>query len=122
MVLRKKINYKLFIVCSLISVLITSLFLKSINQYVGHAIFYICVITSFYFLLRAVSSLIEQGTKDQKVNIPSMFKLMFLHLIILILGLGIGVLFMGNTIIIGLINYVIQIFVLGLSMRKSLND
>lgn len=122
MELRKKINHKVFITCSLASVIITSLFLKNFNQYIGHATFYVCVLVSFYFLLRAVSSLIVEGAKNQKVNIPTMFKLMFLHLIILIIGLGIGVLFMGNTIIIGLINYIIQIFVLGLSMRKSLND
>lgn len=122
MELRKKINYKLFILCSIASTFLTSLFLKSTDQYIGHSIFYICVVLSFYFLLRAVSSLMLVGEKSQKINIPSMFKLMFLHLIILIIGLGIGVLFMGNTIIIGLINYIIQIFVLGLSMRKSLND
>jgi uncharacterized membrane protein YfcA len=122
MELRKKINYKLFIICSAISTVLTSLVLKNTSEHIGHVAFYICVILSFYFLLRAVSSLITIGSKSEKVNMTSMFRLMFFHLIILLIGLGIGVHFMGNKIIIGLINYIIQIFILGLSMKKSLND
>lgn len=122
MELRKKIDYKLFMLCSVISTLITIIFLKNTNEYIGHIAFYLCVLLSFFFLLRAVSFLLVIGIESEKVNMFSMFKLMFFHLIILLIGLGIGVHFMGNKIIIGLINYIIQIFILGLSMKKGLSD
>ena len=66
-----------------------------------------------------MSYLVLMGKNNETISSFGMFKLMLLHLIILIMGLGIGVHFMGNKIIIALINYVIQIFILGFSIRRD---
>jgi len=116
---KKRINIRLFFVFSL---LVTALFIPFLNgfkEYGGYLFFYLSVLVSFIFLVRTVEELIVMGKNKENINSSAMFKMMFIHLVILLIGLGIGVHFMGNKIIFALINYSIQIFVLVFNMKTQ---
>jgi hypothetical protein len=98
----------------------TGLFLSKTEERVGHCVFYALVLASFYFLIGAVDKIIVVGKQSGTINKTEMFKLMLFHLVALILAVGISVHFMGNKLIIALINYTIQIFILGFSAKKNL--
>lgn len=119
MELKERINIKYFLFFSVITALLFIPLLNNIPEKVGFFTFYISVLISFIFLMHTVEQLIEMGKNGENINSSAMFKMMFIHLVILLMGLGIGVHFMGNRIIFALINYSIQIFVLVLCMRRK---
>jgi hypothetical protein len=123
MELRERIDLKLFVNASLVTHLISLIWADGLLELLVLTVVYIGILISFYLLLRLVNNLLKQQLSQSKqigLNSFSMFQMMFGHLILLILALSIGVHFMGNRIIISLLNYCIQIFILGFALRKNL--
>ena len=123
MELKERINVGLFVSLSIVTHVLFHFFVfKNTREIIGLNIVYISTLVSFYFLMRMVHVLITSSQKITKINTGSMFKMMFGHLLFLLFGVSIGVHFMANKIIIALINYIIQIFILGFALRKSLKN
>ena len=121
MLIAKKINLKKYFLYSLPSIIIATLLCRSGKEYLSILIVYIATVINHILLIYAVSMMTDvervQGKKDQgKGNLLLLFLAKFC---ILLLGLYLGILFMGNRVIIPLVNYVILIFVLVLSIRKD---
>ena len=121
MQLTKKINLKVFIPVSLIN---TALFLffassqKDVYVIIG---IYLATLLNLYLLLSVILKIVEIGSSPEPVEYSKLnLALIFVaKMAIIFLALTIGVHFMGKRIIIPLLNYVFQTFVLGVSMRRS---
>lgn len=123
MELRERIDLKQFLIVSLLVHVLSCLFSRNLTELLIFTLVYVSVLLSFYLLMRMVNSLIiSQLEKKENVKVSSfsLLQMMFTHLFLLIFSLSIGVHFIGNRIIISLINYSIQIFVLGFALRKNL--
>lgn len=121
--LKERIDLKYFLVASSLVHLASCFWSQSILEFLIFTLIHISILVSFYLLMRVVNDLVEtqkQYGKTADVSAFSILKMMFSHLALLIFSLSIGVHFIGNRIIISLINYSIQIFILGFALRKNL--
>lgn len=124
MLLKTKINHKKFF---LISIPVTAGFMafsRDWNDALAMFIVYFATVIHLGMLSEAVFELIEsQVTEGHIHNVKDKIMYLFLgKLTILILALLIGRQIMGNRIIIPVINYVIQIFILTFSIRTKGRD
>ena len=117
----KKINLKLWTPLTLATTLGLSTFLKSPAEYWVMLLVYVATYINLFILMYTLQKLmlskesIESGRRDHV-----MIALMFVGKLFIVFGaLGIGVHFIGNRIIIPLINYVVQILVLSISIRRN---
>lgn len=121
MPLTKRINLKIFIPVSVFTTCLALLFAS--NQVDVFAIIgiYLATLTNLFLLLSVVQKIVEIGTADEPVNYSKLnMALVFVAKMgIIFLALTIGVHFMEKRIIIPLLNYVFQIFVLGVSMKRT---
>ena len=122
MELIKRINLKLFIPLSVISTLLFALFSKSWTEVIVLLSVYAATLVNLYMLMWIIAALIlnEEVRLTGKVDVFKVVMFFFLKVFIVFGALSLGVHFIGNKIIIALINYVVQIFVLGISMRHNL--
>lgn len=122
MELVKKIDHKLFWPLSLISTLCFGFFAKSQTEVFTILGIYFAVLVSLYMLMAIMYSMMldPEVRATGKINKSKLAIYMLLHVSFLFGSLGIGVHFMGNRIILAVLNYVIQIFVLGVALRKNL--
>lgn len=122
MELIKKIDHKLFWPLSLVSTLIFCLFARGPVELYSIIFVYAATLISLFMLMAILYSLVL----DQESRITGRLKkgrlllYMFFHILFLFGSIGIGVHFMGNRIILAVLNYVTQIFVLGIGLRKNL--
>lgn len=122
MELVKKIDHKVFWPFSILTTLIFCLFAKGQTEIVTIVSIYIAVLAALYMLMAILYSMML----DPEVRATGKFRrgrlviYMLLHILFLFGSIGIGVHFMGNRIILAVLNYVIQIFVLGIALRKNL--
>ena len=122
MELIKKIDHKLFWPLSLSTTLLFCLFARGRTEVFSVLFVYIATIISLFMLMAILHGLISdpEVKATGKIKKSRLFTYMFLHVIFLFGSIGIGVHFMGNRIIIAVLNYVVQIFVLGVGLRKNL--
>ncbi len=122
MELLKKIDHKLFWPLSLISTLVFCLFARGRTEVFSVIFVYIATLLSLFMLMAILHGLImdPEVKATGKIKKSRLFTYMFFHVLFLFGSIGIGVHFMGNRIIIAVINYVVQIFVLGVGLRKNL--
>ncbi len=121
MPLRKRINLKIFIPVSLITTLALLLFSQSQTETLVILGVYLATLINLFLLLSVINKIVEIGTATEPVDYSKLrLALVFLaKMLVLFLALTIGVHFTGKRIIIPLLNYVIQIFVLGVSFKRS---
>lgn len=107
-----------------LSVTITVLFLclaKNQNEILGILIVYLGTILNHYMLVQAVRRLVlsqlENGLGDNDKKLMIFFFIG--KLFILFLAIYIGWHFMGKRVIIPVLNYVLQILVLGVSLENK---
>lgn len=116
----EKINLKLFIPLSLGVTVVTSLFCRGLAEHLTHWGVYLAVLINFYMLRVIVRELIVAGKGQHKPDKFLMFMYTIGKLLVLFGAISLGVLFMGNRIIIPVLNYAFQIFVLCASyLRKG---
>ncbi len=107
-----KINLKLFIPLSLAITLGFTFFCRNTHEVVTHWFVYGATLVNFYMLHVVVRELIVAGKGQQRPDKFLMFSYSAAKLLVLFGALSLGVLFMGNRIIIPVLNYAFQIFVL----------
>ncbi|MCR9204793.1 MAG: hypothetical protein NXH75_09460 [Halobacteriovoraceae bacterium] len=122
MELVKKIDHKLFWPLSLISTLCFCFFAKGQTEVLTILGIYFAVLASLYMLMAIMYSMMldPEVRATGKIKKSKLAIYMLLHVSFLFGSIGIGVHFMGNRIILAVLNYVIQIFVLGVALRKNL--
>ncbi len=121
MQLTKKINLKLFIPLTLGFTCVALFFAQSqLEIYVILGV-YGATLLNLGMLLSVISKIILIGTSVEPVKYSKiMLAITFIgKMAVIFLALSLGVHFMEKRIIIPLLNYVIQIFVLGVSLRRS---
>lgn len=118
----KKINHRIFWPISLISTLGFCLFARNETEIFAILFVYIATLLALFFLMFILYSVIfnQEARANRKIDKGKMFLYLLLHVLFLFGSIGIGVHFMGNRIILAVLNYVIQIFVLGIGLRKNL--
>lgn len=122
MELIRKIDHKLFWPLSLISTLGFCLFARGQTEVLAIVFVYLATLVSLYLLMAIMHGIMmdPEVKATGKVRKGRMMIYMFLHILFLFGSIGLGVHFMGNRIILAVLNYVIQIFVLGVGLRKNL--
>jgi len=118
----KKIDHKLFWPLSLLATLVFSAFAKSQTEVFTILGIYLAVLVSLYMLMAIMHGVMldPEVRATGKINKSKLIIYMLLHILFLFGSIGIGVHFMGNRIILAVLNYVVQIFVLGIGLRKNL--
>lgn len=121
MPLRKRINLKIFIPVSLITTVALLLFSESSKEVTVILGIYAATLANLFLLLSVIQKIVEIGTATEPVDYSKLnLALVFVaKMAIIFLALTIGVHFMGKRIIIPLLNYVFQIFVLGVSLKRT---
>lgn len=121
--IKTRVDLKKYITLSLISTLISSALLWDFTVSCVVFLVYFATLINHACLIEIVEDLSE-ASKDKHLRRSAepldKFKIMqltFVKIVVLIGALSLGVLFVGNKIIIPLINYVIIIFILGLSLK-----
>jgi hypothetical protein len=121
MQLTKRINLKLFIPLSLSFTCLALLFSRNTLEASVIIGIYIATLINLALLLGVISKIVEIGSSTEPVEYSKLnLALVFIGKMgIIFLGLSLGVHFMDKRVIIPLLNYVIQIFVLGVSFKRS---
>ncbi|MDD0854721.1 hypothetical protein HBN50_16550 [Halobacteriovorax sp. GB3] len=121
--LKQKINLKRFFLLSIISTCICLALAKNLQEVLAILGVYVATLAYLILFNVAVAELFRPYTdKDfdkKKGNKGKVLGLFLGKLLVLIIALLIGVQIMGNRIIIPVINYIIQIIILGLSFKKG---
>jgi len=124
MQLIKKIDHKIFWPSSIIVTLTFCLFARGVTEILVILGVYISTLLSLFLLMAILQNLISSSSDAHSRNKSKrrMFMYMLLHVLFLFGSIGLGVHFVGNRIILAILNYVGQIFVLGFGLRKNLKN
>ncbi|MBK23822.1 MAG: hypothetical protein CME70_07445 [Halobacteriovorax sp.] len=121
MPLRKRINLKIFVPLSLVTTTGLVFFSQSTAETLVILGVYVATLLNLFLLMSVIQKIVEIGTATEPVDYSKIkLALIFVaKMAVIFLALTIGVHFTGKRIIIPLLNYVIQIFVLGVSLKRS---
>lgn len=119
MLIKTKINFKKYFGLTALTTLFCFLFLNNIEEVYGVLSVYLATIINHFMLAEAVFNLTEPNKVFTKKEKFVLFTMLLGKIVILFLGLSLGVHFMGNRVIIPLLNYVVQIFLLGVSFEAT---
>ncbi len=124
MELIKKIDHKIFWPVSLIITMIFCLFARDTTEIVVVFSIYVATLISLFLLMYIMHVVIfdQKALRERKIDKMKLFLYMMLHILFLFGSIGLGVHFMGNRIILAVLNYVAQIFVMGFGLRKNLKS
>jgi hypothetical protein len=122
MELIKKIEHKVFWPISLISTLGFCLLGRDLTEILAILFVYAATLISLYLLMAILYGMMmdPEVQSTGKLRKGRLMLYMLLHILFLFGSIGLGVHFMGNRIILAVLNYVIQIFALGVGLRKNL--
>ena len=118
-----QINLKVFLINTLIANAIVLFFAQNLTEAIVFIGIYLASLLNFYMLYiggREIkrTALLKDGERADKSKVVYMF---VGKLFVLFIALSLGVHFIGNKIIIPLLNYVIHIFILAFSLRDKKN-
>ena len=115
-----RINYQKYFILTGISTGICLLFARHLDDVMGILVVYIAAFINQVFLVRVVREAFMPNDEQQNAQVDKwrVTRNFLGKLAILALGLTLGVHFMGNRIIIPVLNYVFQIFALALSLKS----
>jgi hypothetical protein len=125
MLIKTKINLKRYIGLSLASTLIACLFTQNFIEAIVVFIIYGATLINQMVLVELVTEMMQNAARGGlRSDGPAVDKSRVLMLTIVKIGvmlgaISFGVLFMGNRIIIPVLNYVIMIFILAASMDRK---
>lgn len=121
--LKTKINLKRFFLLSILSLIVTLCFSRNVAEFFTILGVYGATLLYLYIFFLAVKELFRPYTdpeytkkKDGKGKVLALFAT---KLLVLIIALLLGVQIMGSRIIICVINYILQILILGVSFKKG---
>lgn len=83
---------------------------------------YLSTLISFYALMAIMQGIVNdpEAKRNGRFNKGRFSFLVICHALFLFGSIGLGVLFIKKRIILAVLNYVMQIFVLGVGLRKNL--
>lgn len=108
-----RINFKKYLLFSLMTTLITLTFARGVNDVIAILIIYFATVLNQLLLVEGVFELTSASNKSKVIII------FLIKMAILFGALTLGVHLMGKKVIIPLLNYVVIIFVLGTSLRDK---
>ena len=117
----EKIDLKLFLPLSLATTIGFGIFCGNTNEALVLVVIYVATLINLALLISLLMKMFElklSGGEIKPLNIITMF---ILKLIIMFAALTWGIHLIGNRIIIPLINYILQILILTIAMRKSMS-
>ncbi len=114
----KKINLKKYLALTILSTALSLFFLNSREEVFGVLIVFFGTIVNQLMLIESVMMVVDMGNSKpvDKIQLVTMF---FGKFVVLFGALYLGWHFMGNRVIIPVINYVLHIFFLTLSSKKE---
>jgi hypothetical protein len=116
--INEKINVKIYSALSSL-ILIISLFLcRNYKEYLVILSVYVAVILNQWLLVSSVDSMVKDTLGNEKVSKGNLIISLLLKALIVVIAISFGVHIMGNRIIIPVIIYILQIFVLYFSLIK----
>jgi len=118
MLLKTKVNFKKYLLISLLPLAICFILAQGRTEIFVIFIIYIGAVINQLLLVELVMEMVNRP-KAPEFKKPRKRKLILLFVVkvtVLIAALSLGVHFMGNRVIIPLLNYVVQIFILGVSL------
>lgn len=124
MLIKTKINLKLYLGLSTVSTAVACLFAQNFIEILTIFIIAIATVVNQTVLVELVSEMFSTAAQGGLSGGPKVDKGRVLMLTLVKMGvmlgaISFGVLFMGNRIIIPVINYVIMIFILAASMDRK---
>ncbi len=120
--IRTKINYKKYFLLTIASTLLFCLFARSRSEIIGICIIYVATIINHWMMMKGVEELVAPHlhvNDDKPLDKTKMAFLFVGKMFVLFGGIYLGVLFMGNRVIIPVLNYVTQIFLLIYSLSNK---
>ncbi len=119
----KKINFKRYFLWSIVPTSICLALSQNITEIVVILTIYIATVINQFFLVEVISEMISEKTSNpqikyrvRKLRVVTLF---LFKLLIIFAALSLGVHLMGKRVIIPLLNYVVLIFILGLSLKDA---
>ncbi len=120
--LSEKINFKKYLILSIILIALFYPFLQGLTEFKVLIVTYIAVLINQYMLVQGVADLIEPMARGEKADNGWIVFLFVGKALMLIIALIYGVQIMGNRIIIPVLFYVCQIFVLIFSSKRRIES
>lgn len=117
--LRKKINLKIYLISSLLLLIGASFFCTGPKEILVVFTVFLAVVLNQWLLLSAVDALVRAAKSGENNGTGGILFSFIGKAIILIIAISLGVHIMGNRIIIPILIYIAQIFVLYFSMNKD---
>jgi hypothetical protein len=115
----KKINLKKYLLYSTALFLLSAGFYNNLNELFYSLIIFVAVILNQFMLVNSVTSLIESVKENSEVNKSNILLNFIFKTILLVTAITFGVHIMGNRVIIPVIIYIFQIFVLYFSINRE---
>lgn len=120
--LSEKIDFKKYVLFSILLIAIFFPFLKGPTEFKVLIVTYIAVLINQYMLVQGVADLIEPMARGEKVDNGWVVFLFIGKAVLLLIALIYGVQIIGNRIIIPVLFYVCQIFVLIFSSKRRIES
>lgn len=122
--IKTKINLKKYLGLSILTTVISCLFVQNIIEILVVIVIYIATLINQAILVELVVEMSESAkytkfNSEPRVDKGRVLGLSLLKIFIMLGAISFGVLFMGNRIIIPVLNYVIIIFILALSLKQK---
>lgn len=118
--LSEKIDFKKYLLFSIILIAVFVPFLKGMTEFKVLIVTYIAVLINQYMLVQGVADLIEPLARGEKADNGWIVFLFIGKAVLLLIALIYGVQIIGNRIIIPVLFYVCQIFVLIFSSKRRI--
>ena len=115
-----KLDFKRFFSLSLgVSVALACVSIRSITELVVFLLNYWVILGYLFFLVKGGQGMFQAALNGQRHVSKSKILLLFAGKIFLIIcALSLSVLFIGNKVLVPLLNYVIHLFILALALRS----
>jgi hypothetical protein len=119
MQLKRKINLKVYLPMSMALLILASFFCTGPKEILVVITVFFAVVLNQWMLLTAVDALITSAKGGENSNSSGIIFSFLGKAIILIIAISLGVHIMGNRIIIPILIYIAQIFVLYFSLNED---
>jgi len=117
----KKINLKKYLLSSVLTTGIALAFAQNSTEIIAILVIYLATILNQFILVEVIMEMVSERKNDlsrtYRVNKTKVALLFVLKLLILFGALSLGIHLMGKRVLIPLLNYVVLIFILGLSLK-----
>lgn len=119
MLIRKKINFKKYLILSFIHIGPTYFIVNNLSEYKIILLVFVATVLNQWMLVESVESMVQGALSGGDQDTANTVLLFLGKTILLLAALSFGVHIMGKRIIIPVLNYIIQIFILYFSFKRK---